>query len=86
MVNRSCPTCTSPSPSQRPIEPPSSESSVDRWKGRKSVVVTFIVLEKVREIIEASEDTDSIRKRTSVWVVVQGRGQVEDWEPSRMFS
>ena len=49
-------------------------------------MVTFIVLEKIREIIEASEDTDSIRKRTSVWVMVQGRRQVEDWDPSRMFS
>ena len=68
------------------MEPPSSESSVDRRKGRKFVVVTFIVLEKIREMIEACEDMDSTRKRTSAWVVVQGRGQEEDCEPSRMFS
>ena len=68
------------------MDPPRSERRVDRWKGRKSVVVTFIVLEKVRRMPEElSFLAYSVKKRTSVWVVVQGRGQEEGWEPSMIF-
>ena len=44
-ASRRCPAWTTPSPSQRPMEPPRSESREDREKGRKSVVVTLILSE-----------------------------------------
>ena len=47
-----CPAWTTPSPSQRPMDPPRSESREDREKGRKSVVVTFILSEKNKSILE----------------------------------
>ena len=46
-ASRSCPAWRTPSPSQRPMDPPRSERREDRWKGRKDVVVTFIWFEKV---------------------------------------
>ena len=65
--SRSCPAWATPSPSQRPMDPPRSERRVDRWNGRKSVVVTFIVLEKIRLIDEKlSFIALSVTKRTSV--------------------
>ena len=50
--SRRCPAWTTPSPSQRLMEPPRSESREDREKGRKSMVVTLILSENCILITE----------------------------------
>ena len=43
---------TIPSPSQRPMEPPTSERKMARLNFRKSVLFTSTLLGKVREIVD----------------------------------
>ena len=79
--SRRCPAWTTPSPSQRPMEPPRSESREDREKGRKSMVVTLILSENcisIQLFFEVKADCNLV----SVWVVVQGRGQEDGCVPS----
>ena len=81
--SRRCPSWTTPSPSQRPMEPPRSESREDREKGRKSVVVTLILSENCILITEPRDfQVEAVSSLVSVWVVVQGRGQDEGCVPS----
>ena len=80
-ASRRCPAWTTPSPSQRPMEPPRSESREDRDKGRKSVVVTLILSENCI-LICLFLQVEAVSSLVSVWVVVQGRGQEEGCVPS----
>ena len=76
-------TWTIPSPSHRPMEPPTSERKLARLNVRKSVLVTSTLLEKVRASVEKLLSSDlSKRCFVSVRVVVQGRGQSESWLPT----
>ena len=79
-------TWTMPSPSHRPMEPPTSERKLTRLNSGKSVLVTSTLLLKVRRMVELLElRTLVLSKRcfVSVFVVVQGRGQSESWVPSK---
>ena len=62
-------------PSHNPRQPPRSDKNLAKMNLRKEVVVTMMVGEKVRSIMEMLLLLVSVRILDSTEVVVQGSGQ-----------
>ena len=78
---------TIPSPSHRPMEPPTSERKLASLNSGKSVLVTSTLLERVRRRVDKLQGLVlSEICFVSVVVVMQGRGQSESWVPSKRSS
>ena len=74
--------CRTPSPSQRPMEPPAEERKEVNVGWTREVVVTSTVWENwINTCVFWELWTNSVSNLVSVDVVVQGRGQVDTSTP-----